>query len=77
MDPRPQIACREGYIELVLLLLGAVSSGKGSEGVMKGKDELKWLEVDDVNRGLQSPLMLALSPAVRATARLPVRQPTE
>lgn len=60
-----QIAAREGYIELVQLLLGAVSVGKGDQGAMKGKDELKWADVDASNRAHQTPLMLALSPSVR------------
>jgi hypothetical protein len=60
-----QIAAREGYIEMVQFLLGAVSVGTGTEGALKGKDELTWADVNAVNRGQQTALMLAVSPAVR------------
>ncbi len=52
------------------MLLSVVSIGKGTEGSIKGKQELKWADVNVANRASQTPLMLALTPAVRPLRRL-------
>lgn len=70
----PQIASREGYIELVQLILSMVSVSKGDSGPMQGKDELKWADVNTRTRADQTAVMLAVSPAVsgvRASSLLP------
>jgi predicted AAA+ superfamily ATPase len=62
--PDDQIASREGYLEMVQMLLASVSIGIAQDGPLKNQEALEWCDVNAKNRSSQSALMLAVGPAV-------------